>query len=391
MCRIPAAHFVDDVNHTHAPREFDPSFRPSTSDQYNGKDDPVYEFRNGVPMVVDGSRITRPESTYLPGNDKAYHDVLTGSQASRLMTYEPVPRFRKRPGDIAFEGTNNALLVIGTDRTGPAATFTDGNEENVADKPKNDLDGSAGCIDIVVGRGQTEDTGGKSVTNSLQRKELGKSKKELKDREGDPDFANDRSRIYVAQRTKTDANFGLDGYNKKFDVADSQNGDGAVVLKSDKVRIVGREDVQIVVSRAKQKNGVLVDETDTSKFTTIVVNGKTGDVSINSSGKVKVKAKDDVSVESDKQILIKAKNNATVDGQKVLLGNDSHPAPLFDTFLNELSTFLNQLMTVLQGGTVGSPIKQQLIALPGAVASMQQFVAKVAAQSQYTSKKVFNE
>ena len=69
------------------------------------------------------------------------------SMGAKLVTYESVPRFRKRPGDIALEGSNNTLIVLGTDRKD--------------DLKKTDFKESAGTIDIVAGRGQSKKEYGK--------------------------------------------------------------------------------------------------------------------------------------------------------------------------------------------------------------------------------------
>jgi hypothetical protein len=57
LWRISEPHFVDDMNHTHAPRAFDPSFNPGIGDKFEGRDDAKYEFRNGRPEDTgDGGR-----------------------------------------------------------------------------------------------------------------------------------------------------------------------------------------------------------------------------------------------------------------------------------------------------------------------------------------------
>jgi hypothetical protein len=150
------------------------------------------------------------------------------------------------------------LIVLGTDRVGPAADLTrpaDPKKGTVPAKLDSDMDGDAGMIDLVAGRGQTDDTRGKEVTNkkldkSDFNKELGKSGAELSEKEGDPDLKNDRSRVLIVQRTMIDKNIGLDGYNASNfpDVKDPSKGAGAVLIRTDKVRIVARMDVEILVS-----------------------------------------------------------------------------------------------------------------------------------------------
>lgn len=275
MCRIVEPGFAEDANHTHPPRALDPSFNPGIKDQFEGTDTPKYEFRNGRADERDGNRYTVGETVMLPGEEDAYEKLLTDTDGNKLAVLEPVPRYRKRPCDVAFEGSNNTLIVLGRDRTGAAAKFKvdEVSKAKVVDAlpAADDPKPGAGAIDIVVGRGQTDITLGKEVDSTTiaggltGNKELGKSAKELVEGEGDPDFLADRSRIYIAQRTKVDTNFGLNvnnsdlgtgtfqgkaafGGDERNKLEDSTEGDGAIVIKSDKVRLIARSDLEIVVT-----------------------------------------------------------------------------------------------------------------------------------------------
>lgn len=260
MCRIVQPHFVEDVNYTHADRQFDKSFLPGISEVFEGSDEPVYEFRNGAVDSKDGERYTIGSTVSLPSDDieKSYDKLLKESDAALMTTYESVPRYRKRPADTVFEGSNNTLIVLGTDRTGPVAKYEDDPDRGKKPKPvEDDIHEGAGVIDMVAGRGQTEATGGKAVENKIGKKELGKDKKNLQEKEGDVDFKNDRSRVLVAQKTKPDKNFQIDsvikGHTKLTPVEDG-DGEGAVVVKTDKVRLIARHDVVILVTGAKEKD-----------------------------------------------------------------------------------------------------------------------------------------
>ena len=268
MCKIVGPHFVEDVNYTHADRQFDPSFKPGTASTFEGKDSPKYEFPNGVTQESDGERHTVGSTATLHTEkepEKAYEKLLTESDASKITKYETVPRYRKRPADVAFEGSNNTLIVLGTDRTGPLADFTDDPEKGKLPKPHPDdseKDEGTGMIDLVAGRGQTEATRGKKVDNSIKKKELGKSAKELVEKEGDPDFKTDRSRILISQKTKPDKNFKIDkavaahasSKEPKVEPIEDGDGEGSIVIKSDKIRLIARHDVVILVSGATDKD-----------------------------------------------------------------------------------------------------------------------------------------
>lgn len=298
FCRIVEPGFVEDVNHTHAPRAGDVGFNPGVKDIFEGNTTPEYSFRNGRTDVRDGHRYTVAESASLPGDENEYEKIMLNSDAGKLATYEPVPRYRKRPGDIVLEGTNNALLAIGKDRTGPVAGFTtDQNGRRIItglpvfDDPRP----GSGAIDIVAGRGQTPRTGGVEVTNTLGFREIGKSSIELSPDEGDPDFLTDRSRIHVAQRTSIDLRLNIAGFNAEFStgqlqghskggkdrdlVIDSVGGDGGIVIKSDKVRLIARSDLEILVTGyvKRDENNRIVESTDTDEFAAVVIKAN-GDI-----------------------------------------------------------------------------------------------------------------
>ena len=307
MCRIVEPGFVEDVNHTHAPRGNDSSFTPGIKDLFDGTDDPKYEFRNGRGVTLeDNTRMTIAESATISGDEDAYEKLRTDSDGGKLSVYEPVPRYRKRPEDTAYEGNNNTLIVLGTDRTGAVATYRkDNNGIQVVDTipETDDKNPGAGAIDIVVGRGQTDTTLGKEVDsitlagNASGTKELAKATKDLVEKEGDPDFLNDRSRIYVAQRTKPDTNFGIDTFNAGSKIStgkfqgkssrgntddnklDDGNGDAAIVIKSDKLRLIARSDVEILVTGilTRDDKGRIVANDDTSGYAAIVIKAN-GDI-----------------------------------------------------------------------------------------------------------------
>lgn len=264
ICKVVQPHFVDDVNHTHAPRIHEPSYGDSSLRQRqsnNGLTDPYHELRNGPVKVNDGNRTTVAYNRFLiDEDDTVFEKIVMKTEAGQMTQYEAVPRFKKRPGDIALEGSNNSLIVLGTDRVGPSSDLlVDPKYGYMKTVPtQNDLQQSAGSIDIVVGRGQTVTTFGKEAsTTSINssgpnkkgdviKKELDKSKDAISKNEGDLDFKNDRSRILISQRTTPDKNFSLDKYNSNYDINDSSTGDASIVNKSDKIRILARSDVEIL-------------------------------------------------------------------------------------------------------------------------------------------------
>jgi len=312
FCKITEYSYVDDVNHTHPPRAGFESFFPGTIKLGSGNATPNYTFRPGSTGEIDGEEYTIAQTSAVDTSDERFYEkLLSDSDASKTMVYEAIPRFRKRPGDIVLEGSNNALIVLGTDRTGPYANnvkSSDG-KGKTPNKLPSDMETNAGTIDIVTGRGQTKVTAGNEVVSKTLdghpfHKEIGKSNLELNPNEGDPDWINDKSRVLVSQRTKLDTNLKINEINKNFEVADSENGDASILMKSDKIRIIGRKDAQILV---KDDNGQDVttivakstgDLTIKVKNTTIKIDN-TGNITMDAEGDVTVNPKGIVKLGSD--------------------------------------------------------------------------------------------
>lgn len=283
ICRVPDFSYVDDVNHTHMPRRWDPSmFSPGSRDLAEGEGSPKFEFRNGaVTVTTDNERVTVPETIVVQGDEDEFEKIIKFSDGKSVAVHEPVPRFNKRPDDVALEGSNNTLIVLGTDRIGPAASFEDDDDgTRTASRPSTDAASEAGVIDIVAGRGQTSATSGMTTKNSLDFVELDKSIPNVQIGEGDVDFKNDRSRVYVSVGTgKTidaqlnDAFPGLVATVVGPESArESSNGTlGAAVVKSDVVRIVGRSEIVIVSTGYDVSPTSIVDKVNSEEFACIVL------------------------------------------------------------------------------------------------------------------------
>lgn len=277
FCRVSEPHIGDDVNHAHVATKLDQTNVQSLLQRSSGSRLPVYELRNGAAFINNqgekvekaGTEILDPPTSF--SKFEVFEQLITTTDSSKLMQYEAVPRFRKRPGDIAIEGSNNSLIVLGTDRPGPIAEYTF--LENVPPDLQNpgaipamsginatsSISGSAGSIDLVAGRGTLPTTGGTAVSTTRLasssdnpeeiKKEIAKFPLEaVSPTEGDPDLINDRSRVLISQRTSVDNNFGTSGYNSQFQIGDSAEGDAAITIKTDKVRIIARSDISLIVT-----------------------------------------------------------------------------------------------------------------------------------------------
>lgn len=256
FCRVVDLHTSDDVNHSHPGRAVETSMYPSTKQVAEAEQEGTaesgenvwHELRNGPVINFADDRHTAQTNNILRDvPEDIFERLITETAAASLSIYETVPRFRKRPGDVVLEGSNNTLLVLGADREGSPLLGAFTNE--------------AGAVDIVAGRGYTPETLGiEADTTSIKdakgktkgtplKKELNKSPSVLSPIEGDPDFRNDRSRILISQRTNVDGKFGLAEYNTAADFSsDTTGGDAAIVIKSDKVRLIARSDLEMVVT-----------------------------------------------------------------------------------------------------------------------------------------------
>lgn len=348
ICRIVEDGYVDDLNHTHAPRKLEYSYLLTEEERKRGLK-PVHDLINGVPVYnKSGERRIKEDSFFIPpprniipevSPDKAYEFLLEQSDkqigATRIVSYDAVPRYFKRPGDVVLEGSNNSLIVLGTERGGRSAAYSDvevqinidGSKKNAVIQspvfPEGDIIttgtgenvGPFGSIDIVVGRGQTQDTLGSTVINSLGNRELNKVPNEIASslREGDPDILNDRSRIRLSEKTRVDAllggNFSL--FNGSIGIEDSVGGDGAVVIKTDKLRLIARQDVEILVTSPEAGvSGTVIDSPDTTKWAAVIIKSN-GDIVFRPSDAGYIKLGDDT---AKKAILCTDLNATAVDG-----------------------------------------------------------------------------
>ena len=187
LSRIPSVKHVDDPNIAHNLREHDPSY---SLDVRNPDKKPEYAFHNGVP-TVDG--VVIGETATLSGNQNAYESLITGSLAGSLRVIEPVPRFKRRVDDVTIEGARGALIVVGSERTGPAY-----NAGQTITRTDEDTKNSA-AIHLSVGRNRVDNI--TIVRNTLGFDENAKDSQSLNPKEGDHDFINDSAYVHISAAT----------------------------------------------------------------------------------------------------------------------------------------------------------------------------------------------
>ena len=246
MCRIPADGYVEDTNFSHIDREY--VLFPDTTPEYNNG--LGFEFKLGE-------------------NPLEFETIINSSLSNKTHTFESVPRFSKRPGDLVLQGSNNSAVILGDDR---GWTSAERPENSTVSNATNELTNfGAGTIDIVAGRGRFipdvagEDpvgTANKVVYNSNNQEE--NDKFSLNPTEGDPDFVTDSSRVYVSMNTNGDSNLGLTEQYPPIagETIEPVDFSPYVIIKSDEVRIIARKDSENDINGSVKiiKEGISDDE-----------------------------------------------------------------------------------------------------------------------------------
>tara|TARA_R110001583_G_scaffold27302_6_gene97731 strand:- start:20966 stop:22297 length:1332 start_codon:yes stop_codon:yes gene_type:complete len=235
FCRKSTDITVDDLNYTHLDRVkmVTPEIPQSTSD--------VYEETTEVDYFSFPLGGGAKKSNNTLSGDNPYEDLIGIATSYSQFTGEAVPRFSKRAPDLVLQGSNNTLISLGEDRP----SLIDNDPAMIG----------VGSIDIVAGRGQDVSTApvatspnarGFTETNKTPVQTMVGTDNIL---EGDPDFINDLSRIYLSMGTNADENFGISI------VGDTPSGVGpAVAIKTDQARIIGRTDVKLVAGIASESS-----------------------------------------------------------------------------------------------------------------------------------------
>lgn len=186
------------------------------------------------------------------------------SSYTEQFTPEPVPGFSKRSPDLTLQGSNNTLICLGEDRGRTSESTTE--STLLTDAAVN----GKGTIDIVAGRsvyagsdetifdkegeiasGPNYDTTLPAAVgiNEWEYSEVDKTPIVTKSNssgpnplEGDPDFINDLSRVYVSMKTSGDSNFSLEYPNTaSTDTVENVDESPYLILKSNEIRLIARK------------------------------------------------------------------------------------------------------------------------------------------------------
>ena len=289
ISRCPASLYVDDVNFTHGDRKlFEIPELEGMGMQQRAESE-----NNYIPGFPNGDNTEAGQSlSSLKGvNDLPYEDIFQLNDTRWQMVNEPVPRFYRRPGDLAIQGMNNTLISLGQDRGMPDydPNWDVGISPMIGGNIFSSSVGESGTIDIVTGRGRYSpspliptELGGSpfrtaplTILNTRGEIEVDKqptiNSRYSNNAEGNPDFMYDSSRIYVSMKTHGDLNFGISNEGPLDETKDppppvgpypgtrmalaignnpedvttpiikNVNASPFVILKSDEVRIIARK------------------------------------------------------------------------------------------------------------------------------------------------------
>lgn len=447
LSRIHGPDFVDDVNFTHLDRAFEHIQKLGAGAQGDLTGDPP----EAEPTFPNGGGSDK--STF-SAHEYMYEELYLGSHASQAFTYEAVPRYTKRPGDLVIQGSNNTLICLGEERatwttdvhrdtlaeiadvktSGGAALGQTGNileehagstvgtaageasfvvppEISAADVYKtkaslapgdSPVDVPApnerffmGTIDIVAGRARWLEpetdapalTQPRLIKNARAQWEVDKNPAgagtadypEKDDEnifnrldnptEGDPDFLNDASRIYVSMNTLPDFNFGIEypdcpiadddaNVGEPINKDDTPEvylkefvdgvGQAAIVMKSDEIRIIARQDTSqdppIQGSITLLKEGVADDEAGEGR------------------GIITIRPDGVIFIDGPKIVIGSGLERGNGEGNQVCIGRGAADEPMIlgQTLIDHLRAFADLLNDSFSAsvGNLGAPVLQ---------------------------------
>ena len=369
LCRVPDSRSVEDANYVHGDRKHmhstgDESTIDQAKQEEGSKNKFVGLFNNGA----------EAEDTQSFSPDDAYEKIFETTFSTGSFVPEPVPFYKKSPGDLVFQGSNNTLICLGRNR-GWTKSATD---EEFAEGTNAYFEVPAdpaemfgqGAIDIVAGRGRyppdkpttTSDVGDDPIRTATR---TSKNARELleADRvsfmnelpvnpvEGDPDFEYDAARLLLAMKASIDEQFFTvldpdgeellptmpswpDGPKPADDgssiepVADASYS----VLKSDEIRIIARRQEE---SMNGLKDGIAEINGSIKLIKEGVRNSEAGD------GQAVILMQPDGTIMIDGPTVVIGSGHADLEkaegeGTQIILGRGAEQPLVLGTALNDL-------------------------------------------------------
>lgn len=211
LSRKAGSYQTEDPNYTHITRQVNAE---TSVDNRSARK--VFEGDTTSISAFFPEGYTNQASNKVLGRSDSFADIVnTSTSYQAKFQPEAVPRLVKKPGDLVIQGSNNASITLGT----------------VGNKGQQQ-----GTIDIVAGRTISNST----VQNERNYNEIDKQQSATND--APVSYAQDRSRLYVTMLDDIDAAFQIN-----IDGIDRTGGGSGIVLKSDQVRLVARQDIKITV------------------------------------------------------------------------------------------------------------------------------------------------
>ena len=336
ICRKPGDLQVDDINYTHHDRTTlalesagsDSSSKSSFEGSSDTDPDP-FSFPLGGRGQIKNNTLKGPTPyTDIIEKSLSYKDQFVG---------EPVPRFSKRAADLIFQGSNNTLISLGQDRL----TATDPDSIDSTTAAGSSAATQTGTVDIVAGRGQTSTTSAIEAGEAIDRgydeinKAPGINGLDPNLNEGDPDFINDLSRIYVSMKTSGDTNFDLEFPDTESGTTvDAVDDDAYVIIKSNNTRVIAREDGTIRIIKEGEK--------DKTKAT------------------ITMEADGTIMIDGPRIVIGSGIEKGNGDGNQIFLGRDANePIVLGTQLVKVLSAIVDVLDNHIHPSAVG-PTSQRL-------------------------------
>jgi hypothetical protein len=195
---------------------------------------------------------------------------------------EETPGFTRRLGDQAIQGSNNTIIILGTDRAkkGPASI-----DDGLGSTKSPSKGKKAGSIHAIAGRN---------------------------DKDGNPDLDKDSAYLYLSMNTDVDKHLGSDS------IEGNAGNSAAAILKSDNIRIVGRKSLKIFLDGNKSYLTINKDNFVVNINGTKITIKQDGEVIIDSK---KIKLGKDAGVGATLTDILVNKLNEALD----LIKNHEHP------------------------------------------------------------------
>jgi len=235
LTRASGDSISEDVNYSHFDRKFlssdqEPQNAAETADNQEEEPDP--------PGFNDGNEDEDGKSLLNLTYEKIIKGTWKNSESENIkLRFEPVPVYRKLPGDLVLQGSNNSAIVLGQER------ITDTQEDSSVSSSEYAFQ-SQGMIDIVVGRGNKFPTS--EIENELGFLERDKTSEAVDVQptcEGDPHIS-DSSRIILSQVEPIAFLFPEDRHTVFGEKEPKETPEASVNIISDHIKIYSRYDTE---------------------------------------------------------------------------------------------------------------------------------------------------